>query len=152
QQFGLEVSKREWKKELFPASIHTVGAVCDFIAQRATVLLMEPLELAGSTSPSAGAFLAIRHVLRRAGADVSHLRPSTPLAPFLGAYLPAFREISHLAPGRLPRPIVTAPAHEGLGCAGVACWKAGFLCLMFHYPLRGAELILTAILCWIALG
>src|SRR5262245_11951383 len=87
---------RDWKKT-------TMRSVCERIAAHAQAPVAEPITVFGDTSLSAGVFLAVRSLFAQSGADVSDLRPSSALSPYLSAHwqkvLPA---LIRLAPGRLP--------------------------------------------------
>ena len=61
--FELSVSLDEWRPVLLPKRRRTVGALCDFIARRATILDIQPVTVMGDTSLAAGVFLAMRHIL-----------------------------------------------------------------------------------------
>ena len=77
----------------------------------------------GDCSPAAGAFLAVRRILRDEGVDVHDLRPSSPLKPYLREKWPAVvARLRRLAPGRLPPPRVVAPAHVACACGVVASY------------------------------
>jgi hypothetical protein len=80
----------------------------------------------GISSRSAGAFLAIRSLLLRAGADPSAIRPSVPIAEVAKRFPQVFLgPISRLAPGRLPTVVIRTPAYNaamatfGLGLVGL---------------------------------
>jgi hypothetical protein len=99
----IERSDAEWKKVLVPANEHRLGEVCDFIAQTARMEVLVPSGFLGATCNSAGAFRSVRSKLAAAGADVSQLRPSSPLEPYMRKYFDVFlNEILAMAPGSLP--------------------------------------------------
>jgi hypothetical protein len=81
----------------------TVGGLCAALAQFVDVPAVEPVMVAGRPCRASGAFLVIRAVLADAGVDVSELRPSSPLLPYVWVWPDAFRwELPRLAPGRVP--------------------------------------------------
>jgi uncharacterized protein (DUF433 family) len=67
----------------------------------------------GATSRSAGAFLAMRSLLLRAGSDAAAIRPSAPIAEAARRYPHVFLDpICRLAPGRLPTVPVRTPLYS----------------------------------------
>src|SRR5690348_416619 len=118
ETFGVQFSDESWSRVLTPVKQRTLGDVCDLLAQHARVTCVRPITLMGDTSASAGAFLAMRQILDRAGVDISDMRPSTELAPFLRSVpRTAFAELMRLAPGRMPPICMDAPFHSV--CNGV---------------------------------
>ncbi len=111
--FRTNFDEEDWRRVLTPARTRTPADVCALIATRARREVIEPLELLGRPCAAAGAFLAVREILRAEGADVSDLRPSTPLADYLRGHLGAFFDrIARLSPGTLPPPRADVPAHD----------------------------------------
>ncbi|HEX8523676.1 MAG TPA: hypothetical protein VF669_15580 [Tepidisphaeraceae bacterium] len=102
--FALKLSRQEWDKVLKPFKKRTLSDLCDFITPLATRRYIEPVTILGSESRKAGAFLAVREILQNNGVDVSNLRPSSPLEPYLRKFdknvLP---ELIQLAPCTLPQ-------------------------------------------------
>jgi hypothetical protein len=149
---GISVPRRDWRAVLQPAHVKTVGDVCDFIAARAVIPAIEPREIGGDHSAAAGAFLAVRETLDRAGINVSGLTPSTPLEPFLREHVRSLYHLNHLAPGRLPTPQIVAPVHAGLSVAASACGFAALTCHCFGaWPSVEVLLMVTAAVCWVSL-
>jgi hypothetical protein len=92
-----------WRAVLEPGRERTLRDLCEFIASGASKPTIEPLRILGSTCLPAGAFVAIRSLLREAGADVDSVAPSTPLHEYTRRHLGVFLgPISRLAPGSLP--------------------------------------------------
>jgi hypothetical protein len=162
EAWGLAIGPAEWEAVLEPAKTRTLRDVCGLIAshaQRTTVLSAGHF---GASSKSAGAFLAIRSLLVRAGADPSAIRPSLPIAEVVRRFPQVFLgPISRLAPGRLPTVVIKTPAYNaalvtfGLAVMGLiglslARWF-GFADL---YPTVAAALAIVAALgylgTWIA--
>jgi hypothetical protein len=78
------------------------------------------VRILGGTCYSAGAFLAIRSLLREAGADVDSVMPSTPLAVYTRHHLDAFLgPISRLAPNAIPAVQISTPWYD--------LWTASFV-------------------------
>ncbi len=101
--FGIRIRNREWAKLLEPNNRLTICDFCEFIATKASTVKIEPVTVFGRPCLNAGAFLAIRELLERAGAEVAELAPSTSLAPYLARWTRVFLwDIAKLAPGRLP--------------------------------------------------
>ncbi len=99
----MDTSAAEWQRLLEPDNERTLDSVCEFIAERARVPAVEPITVFGKSCRLAGAFLTIRSLLKQAGADVSSLRPSTPIARLARQYPDVFTDrISSLAPHMLP--------------------------------------------------
>jgi hypothetical protein len=150
QQFAIQVTKTEWMRILYPAREHRVGELCDFLAHRASGVTIVPLSLGGSTSASAGAFLAVRRTFEAVGANVSEIRPSSPLEPYLRNHPQAIVLLNHIAPGRLPTPLIDAPVHAGFALAGFLCGWAAFIggCVgLLRFPCNW--LTGCAFVCWI---
>jgi len=121
----------------------SVRGLCLALAQFVEVPVIEPVTVFGRPCPSAGAFLTVRALLARAGADVSDLRPSTPLLPYVWLWPGVFRwELPRMAPGRIPevrfqnrrltRRVLGAVV--GFGGLVLSLWVAK------HFPALGALL------------
>jgi hypothetical protein len=114
--FGVSLDREAWRGAFKPKRSRTVGNVCDLIARHAKVPMIEPVVVLGDRSLAAGAFLVLRRIFADAGVDVSTLRPSSPLRPYLrrnfGAVLP---QLLRVAPRDLPHVTVDAPVHVALG-------------------------------------
>jgi hypothetical protein len=126
-EFDIAIDSETWRSVLHWRHHRTVGELCDLIAAHAKVRVVMPVTVMGSTSAAAGAFLAVRAVLRDAGANVSELRPTSPLAPYLDRCPgPLGRELRRMAPGNLPPIYLYAPLQAA--CAiGVLLSGAMFL-------------------------
>jgi len=93
----------DWREILEPARKRTLGDVCRFIASGAVRPTIKPLNILGATCRPAGAFLAIRSLLREAGVDADSVAPSTPLHEYTRRYPDVFLgAITRLAPNTLP--------------------------------------------------
>jgi hypothetical protein len=84
---------------------------------------MQPVNVFGDTSLAAGAFLVVRQIFADCGADVSDLRPSSLVRPYLSRHSRrAVPAICRMAPARFPRLCVDAPIQSGIGCAVMVAW------------------------------
>lgn len=99
--FGTGKLPPEWWIKL--AEFGTIRGLCHALAQFVEVPAVEPVEVFGKPCPATGAFLVVRQLLVEAGADVSELRPSSPLVPYVWLWPDVFRwQVPRLAPGRVP--------------------------------------------------
>lgn len=125
--FRVDASEEELQPFLAQPKCVTVGEFCDFLAQRARIETIRPATVLGAVSWEAALFRAVRGILAQAGADVSNLRPSSPLDPYLRSHGQVFdSRIARLAPGWMPgnvkwiyRPLPTVLMHAVVvGCNG----------------------------------
>ncbi len=86
--FEMDVSIREWKTILTPPRKKTVRDICEFVAERSTVVRIPQLSILGRQCRPASAFLTLKKMLGDTGADTSNLMPSSPLADFTETGLP----------------------------------------------------------------
>ena len=109
-EWGLEHSDSAWREVLEPSPPRNLRDLCQFIASSANRPVIEPVTILRSACLPAGAFLAIRSILRDNGANVDGLRPSTPLGDYARRFGWVFvGPISRLAPNSLPRVRVHVP-------------------------------------------
>jgi hypothetical protein len=88
---------------LEPAERRTLRDLCEFIASGAMRPSIEPVRILGRACLPAGAFCAIRALLREAGVNVEAIGPSTSLDGYTRRHLWSFLgPISRLAPGVIP--------------------------------------------------
>ncbi len=129
--WGIAVSPTEWKAVLEPGQTKRLSDVCEFLAERVLRPEIRPADLLGRPCITAGAFLTIRSLLHRAGAEIDEIAPSTPLAPYTRRYARVFlTEISTLAPGALPPVKIFRSLYDlAVGCLPVGlvvlvagCW------------------------------
>lgn len=100
--FGLKID-RAICEVLHPPKKRTLWDLCRFIVSRnAEAPALRAVPVLGSECPEAGAFVTIRALLRNAGAEVSDLAPSTPLAEYTRRHTRAFYDLALMAPGKLP--------------------------------------------------
>lgn len=120
ESWKLGRTDEEWRAVLTPERKRTLRDVCEFIAEGAMRPVVEPLNILGGSCLPAGAFLAIRSMLREAGADADSIRPSTPLAEYARLHYGVFLgPISRLSPHALP------PARVGSSRPSNAVWLVG---------------------------
>lgn len=106
KEFGVEATRADWRQLLEPGKKRTLRDVCDFISTRGgRFATTGSFRIFGSECSTAGAFLAIRSMLKEHGVDVTGLRPSSSVNEFIknnkrhGALM---NTMCHLAPGILP--------------------------------------------------
>lgn len=127
----INVPDSEWYIALEPANEKRLDGVVAVIARHAPRRpVVRPARLSGSVCKPAGAFLTIRSLLQRSGADAATISPSTPLAAYTRRYPNVFLgPISRLAPGALPAVRIRTPVHD----AGVSSYMAGLLLVVLAW-------------------
>jgi hypothetical protein len=126
-ELGIHCSREQWKAALEPAKRKPLRDVCSLLARHAELPQACPVTVLGSSCLSAGTFFAVRSLLRKAGADVAEIAPSTPLESYTRQHPEVFLgPISRLAPGALPPVKIHHPTYDAAvwGCA------AGLLLMM----------------------
>lgn len=147
-EWNLGRSDADWRSALEPPENRTLRDVCELIASGALRPSVEPLRIMGATCLPAGAFLAIRAMLRDAGADVDSLTPSTLIDEFARRYLGVFLgPISRLAPNALPPVRVSAPWYD-LSLVGFALGFLATVAGLFISPLATAGGVLLILVSW----
>lgn len=152
--WGITIAPEAWKAVLEPPTSRTLRDVCDLIASQAQKTLVLKAGYLGASSRSAAAFLAVRSLLLRAGADPATIRPSAPIADLARRFPHVFLgAISRLAPGRLPTVTIRTPIYFValtmflVGLVGAAVFAR-------RYPSLGLAAALVAVLgvagTWIA--
>ncbi|MBI1370521.1 MAG: hypothetical protein GC162_17940 [Planctomycetes bacterium] len=110
----------------------TIGEVCDFLAACGGVMPEpRPLFIMGRGCMPAGVFLTLRSLLREHGADVSDLRPSTPINQFaMAQWRPFIEMLWHFRP-ELTRRVKKIEVPGGL----IFAWMflAGLATLIISY-------------------
>lgn len=147
-EWGLGRPEAAWRSVLEPAEERTLHDLCEFIAAGAVRPSIEPVRILGATCFPAGAFLAIRSLLRQAGANVDSVAPSTPLDEYTRRHLSVFLgPISRLAPDALPAVKLSMPWYD-LSIArfliGLLAASAGW----FVSPLATAAGVILALTSW----
>ena len=133
--FGTTFTKDQWRQVLTPAKERTLRDVCELIASQARAPKIEPLTFAGRPCRPAGAFMLVRTLLSRAGADVAGLRPSTPLASYALDHTDTFmNEIIRAAPGRLPPVQVFDPLYTVSRTGFLVSWLIAMVTILTWGP------------------
>jgi len=110
KEFDVTLSPDEWRHLLKPAKKKTLRDLCNALAAHVSCERIQPIKVLGTTCMSASVFLKIRERLAQAGADVSALRPDTPLEGYLLAFPTLFTELRKQFPGRFDGVYVTYAA------------------------------------------
>jgi hypothetical protein len=119
EMWEIEVPADAWRAVLEPPKHKTLRDVCDLVAAHATRTMIQPAGAFGVSCKAAGAFLAVRALLLKAGVQDGAIRPSQPIAEIARRHPEVFLgPISRLAPGRLPTVTIRSPWHRA------AAWTA----------------------------
>jgi hypothetical protein len=86
QEFNISPTEEEWKNVLTPASTRTLKDLCELISKHSTHVDIKPKNLLGQECLSSAVFLTLRKYLERRQVNVSDLRPSSLLTPYLEKY------------------------------------------------------------------
>jgi hypothetical protein len=92
ESFNIQATEDEWKNALEPSSIKTLRDVCELIANHSTHADIEPKTLFGNECLSAAVFLTLKKYLQLRQVDVTDLRPSSLVSPYLDKYYSAMVE------------------------------------------------------------
>jgi hypothetical protein len=124
--FWVNIGEREWMRVLTPAKKRTLGEICDLIAAYGIKREIEAVTVMGCRCRKAGAFLAVREILAKAGADVSELHPTSRIEDYSRLFhADVFNQLVRLAPGQLP----TVQREGGiLGAYAISIFVCGVLC------------------------
>jgi hypothetical protein len=151
--WDIEISAAAWREVLEPPKQRTLRDVCDLVAAHATRTVVQPAGSFGVSCEAAGAFLAVRELLLRAGVQDGAILPSQPIAEIARRHPDVFfGPISRLAPGRLPTVTIRSPLHDA------AIWTAGLglvvaLASAKFYPFLAlaalAAVLLAVVATWI---
>lgn len=143
-----EASPADWRAVLEPARVRTLWDVCSFIAARGTRLDVVPSRLLGACCVSGGMFLAVRELLAQAGADVSRLRPSDAIAPFVDQHYAVFLgPVAALAPGKLPTVVVHSQRETTLQLLFVAALIVAAVCDHFDQQRLAMGFLAAGFIC-----
>jgi hypothetical protein len=120
--FAISISEQEWRAALKPAKTRTLRDICELISRHARRRCIEPVCVLGCSCRKAGAFLAVRQILAESGLDVSELRPTSELKPFISRWNPRMiNELVQLAPGMFPPVREHTSAREILMLSNFGC-------------------------------
>ena len=137
KEWNIKTNDSQWKELLEPADKKNLGDLCKFIATntRKKRDVTQPIVLLGSPCLTASTFFAIRYYLARAGVDVSKLRPTSLLEPYVQRYPEAFLgPIAQLAPEKLPLIEIKNPLQDvftGLVLLGMLLTMLGGVLTIF---------------------
>ena len=132
--FGVSLPQAEWKQLLEPAKERRLGRLCEAIAHSATRERVVPKKMFGNLCQTASVFLTVRELLGNAGADVSDLRPDSPLAEYARKYPGVFaHDLGKLYPGRLPAVKISTPSYTILALAVGVLALVAFACRIMGY-------------------
>lgn len=155
--FGIRIRHAEARHLFDLRQALTIAEFCEFLASKAEAVRIEPVTVLGRPCLAAGAFLAVRRLLDRAGADMTDLAPSSALLPYLRRWPRVFRwDVAKMAPGRLPilryimHPVVQGCVSHFGNCLLLAglffllhwIWQFGAL-LAIHELVLGILFLLT---------
>lgn len=105
--WGVDITFDEWRPLLCDARKQTIGDLCKMLASHVQRPVLRPAVVFGRSCEQAGAFLAMRSILNRTGAEGEDIAPSTLLAPYTRRYVQILeRHFHRVAPDRLPQPKV----------------------------------------------
>jgi hypothetical protein len=113
--FNISVSDEEWCAVLHPKKQKSLGGVCELISRHALLERLMPHRIFGIDCLSAGAFMTILELLRREGAKVDDLSPSSELLAYTRDHWTAFARLALMKPGALPRLRIEAPVFRACG-------------------------------------
>lgn len=152
-EWEIECASDQWFGVLEPAKERTLRDVCNLIAVDAVRDVVRPAKILGSTCATAGAFLTVRSMLQREGADDELIAPSTELASYTRLYTTTFLgPISRLAPNRLPPVVIHKPQYWA-ACIGLVLSWGVTMCGHWDNGLTIIGVVLLAFfyaLLWIA--
>lgn len=142
-QWNLTVPLSEWKALLTPPKKRKLRGVCEVLSRSNRPKEVVSPVIFGRPCQSAGVFFAVRELLERDGADVTHLSPSSLLSEYAIEHSRVFeQDISQLAPGALPTIRIQNPDYEratgfmtlamlSLFCSALASFWISFLWIPF---------------------
>lgn len=86
EAFGIFVSEEEWKATLNPSRSKTLKDVCELISKNCDYQDIKPVNIFGKNCLSASIFITLKKYLSRRNVDVSEIKPSTEIEPYLNKY------------------------------------------------------------------
>lgn len=128
EYFNIVCTPGEWEAVLEPARERRLADVCALIASRAEVPVIEAAEVLGVRCAKAGAFLAVREMLRRAGANVSELRPSSLLTQYSRDYWPRlYNDLTRTSPALVGRMVLVSRSDAAHFLAGLLLFAGALI-------------------------
>ena len=99
-QFNISSTEEEWRDILTPSHERTLYDVCIFICKKLSSSVVVPIKRLGQECLSAAIFVTLKKHLQRRQVDVSELKPSSSVAPYLEKYFsPMLEQTTILAKG-----------------------------------------------------
>ncbi len=86
KEFHIKATEDEWKSVLTPSSARTLEDVCRLISKHSSRQDIQPIKLLGQECLSSAVFRTLIKYLSLRQVDVSEIRPSTSLTPYLEKY------------------------------------------------------------------
>ncbi len=84
--FGISITETKWEETLTPSRKRTLREVCKLIAENCKYQDIKPIKILGNECLSASVFLTLKKYLKRRNVDVSNMKPSSLIAPYLEKY------------------------------------------------------------------
>mgnify|MGYP003607266031 CR=1 FL=1 len=84
--FGISITETKWEQTLTPSRKRTLRDVCKLIAENCEYQDIKPITILGKECLSASVFLTLKKYLKRRNVDVSNIKPSSLIAPYLEKY------------------------------------------------------------------
>ena len=141
ESWDLNIPDEEWFSALEPSREATLQEVCELLARYAVRPRIRPMLLLDRPCLPAGAFLTVRMLLQKAGADVSRITPSTEIESYAIAYPRVFTgALSRLAPRALPDVKVQYSGFL-IGCSGLVVVSLPLYCLGICMGIAGLRFV-----------
>jgi len=86
KEFQIKATEDKWKSVLTPSSTKTLKDVCELISKHSSKQDIQPLKLLGQECLSSAVFRTLIKYLSQRQVDVSEIKPSTSLTPYLEKY------------------------------------------------------------------
>ena len=86
EAYGIFVSEEKWKATLTPSRKKTLRDVCELISENCEYQDIKPVNIFGKNCLSASVFITLKKYLSRRNVDVSEIKPSTEIEPYLNKY------------------------------------------------------------------
>lgn len=86
ESFGISITETKWEETLTPSRKRTLREVCKLIAENCEYQDIKPIKILGNECLSASVFLTLKKYLKHRNVDVSHIKPSSLIAPYLEKY------------------------------------------------------------------
>ncbi len=86
EEFQIKATVDEWESALTPSSKRTLEDVCQLISRHSSKQDIQPINLLGQECLSSTVFRTLIKYLSQRKVDVSEIRPSTSITPYLEKY------------------------------------------------------------------